>query len=189
MPIDYAEAMRWYRRAADGGEALALYNLGNLYADGLGVPKDEAEAERLYQEGVDRGIWQAKNALAYSWALEGKNLDAALKLADEALAEQPDDGDILDTRGWILFRQGRLDEAAAELQRALEHLPYETALTHGHLGDVYAALGQAEKAHAEWEAGLNADPPPDLAARSRRSSGRTDPPDRALRAQPSDAGT
>ena len=32
MPQDYGEAVKWYRRAADQGDAQAQYNLGLWYA-------------------------------------------------------------------------------------------------------------------------------------------------------------
>ena len=35
---DHAEAMKWYRRAADQGSAHAQDGLGLMYRDGLGVP-------------------------------------------------------------------------------------------------------------------------------------------------------
>jgi uncharacterized protein len=157
VPADPAEAMRWYRKALDAGEPLAYYNLGNLYAEGIGVPVDVAEAERLWQLGIDRDVWQAKNALAYSWAEHDRNLDAALKLVDEALSAQPKSIDAIDTRGWILYRLGRLDEAAAELERALAMEPEEPAVILDHLGDVEAARGKADKAQAAWEAALKAE--------------------------------
>ncbi len=34
---DYAEAARWYRKAAEQGDAGAQHNLGLLYAKGVGV--------------------------------------------------------------------------------------------------------------------------------------------------------
>ena len=37
---DDAEAVRWYRLAADQGHADAQYNLGGKYAYGVGVPQD-----------------------------------------------------------------------------------------------------------------------------------------------------
>ena len=44
MPQDLAEAVRWYRKAADRGSAVAQNNLGVLYAQGKGVAPDMAEA-------------------------------------------------------------------------------------------------------------------------------------------------
>jgi len=41
---DYAEAMKWYRRAAEQGYALAQNNLGGIYANGLGVRQNNVQA-------------------------------------------------------------------------------------------------------------------------------------------------
>ena len=41
---NYAEAMRWFRRAADQGDAGAQYNLAFLYETGRGVRKDLVRA-------------------------------------------------------------------------------------------------------------------------------------------------
>ena len=40
VPQDYAEAVRWYRRAAEQGDADAQFNLGVMYGKGQGVPQD-----------------------------------------------------------------------------------------------------------------------------------------------------
>ena len=37
VPQDYAEAVKWYRLAADQGDAEAQHNLGVMYASGEGV--------------------------------------------------------------------------------------------------------------------------------------------------------
>ena len=34
VPQDYAEAVKWFRKAADHGEADAQFNLGHMYAQG-----------------------------------------------------------------------------------------------------------------------------------------------------------
>ena len=44
VPQDYAEAVKWYRLAADQGFAAAQFNLGTMYYNGQGVPKDLVEA-------------------------------------------------------------------------------------------------------------------------------------------------
>ena len=41
------------RYAADGGEALARWKLGSMYAEGDGVPHDDAKAFRYFQQIVD----------------------------------------------------------------------------------------------------------------------------------------
>ena len=42
VPQDYVEAVRWYRLAADQEVAGAQFSLGIMYANGRGVPEDEA---------------------------------------------------------------------------------------------------------------------------------------------------
>jgi TPR repeat protein len=44
VPQDDAEAVRWYRLAADQGFARAQYSLGLLYENGEGVPQDYVQA-------------------------------------------------------------------------------------------------------------------------------------------------
>ena len=44
----YTQALAWYRRAAEQRYAAAQYGLGWMYANGRGVPKDEAEAVKWY---------------------------------------------------------------------------------------------------------------------------------------------
>ena len=40
--LDYAEAKKWFQKAADQGDADSQYNLGSLYYDGHGVTQDYA---------------------------------------------------------------------------------------------------------------------------------------------------
>ena len=48
VPQDYAEAVKWYRLAADQGYAVAQYNLGFMYADGQGVPQDYVQSHMWF---------------------------------------------------------------------------------------------------------------------------------------------
>ena len=52
---DYAEAMRWYRRAADVGHVLAAHNVGNMYRDGRGVEVDHAAAAEWWIQAAEAG--------------------------------------------------------------------------------------------------------------------------------------
>ena len=40
--------MKWYRRAAEQGYGNSQNNLGNMYADGLGVPRDYIQAHMWF---------------------------------------------------------------------------------------------------------------------------------------------
>jgi hypothetical protein len=52
---DYAEAVRWFRKAADQNSALGQLYLGNMYAGGFGVAKDPAQAVRWYRMAAAQG--------------------------------------------------------------------------------------------------------------------------------------
>ena len=51
--------MRWYRLAAEQGDASAQFNLGVMYDNGEGVLKDDAEAVRLYRLAAEQGAGDA----------------------------------------------------------------------------------------------------------------------------------
>jgi TPR repeat protein len=62
---DYAEAMRWYRKAADQGNADAQNNIGWIYEHGRGVPQDFAKAMRWYRKAADQGNADAQNNIGW----------------------------------------------------------------------------------------------------------------------------
>ena len=52
---DAAEAVRWFRLAAEQGDALAQFDLGVMYATGGGVPQDDAAAQ---PRDLSAGGWE-----------------------------------------------------------------------------------------------------------------------------------
>ena len=64
--------MKWYKKAAERGNAVAQQNLGVMYLRGQGVPKD--------------------TVFAYMWLnIAGQTLDDARKLRDTAAEEMTPD--------------------------------------------------------------------------------------------------
>jgi len=61
---EYAEAVKWYRLAAEQGYATAQYNLGVMYANGEGVPENDAEAVKWYRLAAEQGDAKAQYNLA-----------------------------------------------------------------------------------------------------------------------------
>jgi TPR repeat protein len=61
--VDAAEAVKFFRLAADQGHSDAQYNLGVCYLNGRGVAVDQAEAVRLWQLAADSGNESAARAL------------------------------------------------------------------------------------------------------------------------------
>lgn len=60
---DYAEALKWFRKAAGQGCDNAQNNLGILYANGYGVEQDYAEALKWFRKAVEQGNGKAKSNL------------------------------------------------------------------------------------------------------------------------------
>jgi TPR repeat protein len=52
---DFSEAVRWYRKSAEQGEALGQRNLGVSYLSGIGVTQDYSEAVRWFRKSADQG--------------------------------------------------------------------------------------------------------------------------------------
>ncbi|MGE5471148.1 MAG: tetratricopeptide repeat protein [Bacteroidota bacterium] len=87
---------------------------------------------------------QALNALGYSWTERNVNLGEAAGLIRKAVQLAPDDPFIMDSLGWLFFRQGKLPEALKTLQEAygIKADPEIAA----HLGEVLWQLGRHDEA-------------------------------------------
>lgn len=122
------------------------------------------EAERLLREGLAAhpGAHEMKNFLAYMWAEDGVRLDEANRLANEALAAQPDNPAYLDTKGWVLLKLGRAYDALQLLLRAAE-LDREEPVILDHVGDALIAIGREREALSFWERSHRFDPQPAVA--------------------------
>jgi uncharacterized protein len=64
---DDAQAVAWYRKAADQGDADAQNNLGLMYANGRGVAKDDAQAVAWYRKAADQGDADAQYNLGLNY--------------------------------------------------------------------------------------------------------------------------
>ena len=53
VPQDFQEAMRLFCQEAEQGNALAMYDLGRMWADGLGVEADPDAAKEWYRKALD----------------------------------------------------------------------------------------------------------------------------------------
>jgi tetratricopeptide (TPR) repeat protein len=99
---------------------------------------------------------QAYNALGYSLAERNVRLAEAAQLIDKALAMAPDDPFIMDSKGWVEFRLGHLDQAEAMLRRAY-------ALRHDadiavHLAEVLWQAGKRDAARELLRAARSREP-------------------------------
>ena len=86
----------------------------------------------------------ALNALGYTLADMNKNLPEAEALLNRALAAEPDNAAILDSMGWLRYRQGRAEESLKLIERAYEK--DQSGEITAHLVEVLWHLGFDERA-------------------------------------------
>ncbi|WP_344763183.1 tetratricopeptide repeat protein [Actimicrobium antarcticum] len=98
----------------------------------------------------------AYNALGYSLAERNLRLPEAAKLVEQALKLAPNDPFILDSMGWVQYRQGKLQEAEDLLRRA--YTLRQDAEIAVHLGEVLWVRGQKSDAQKFWRDARTKDP-------------------------------
>lgn len=132
---------------------------------------EDAQRDLRHILTYDPNNASALNALGYIMASNNQNLDEAEQLIRKALALIPDDPAIMDSMGWVLYRQGHPEAALPYLQNAMALYPDQEIAAH--LGEVLWVLGEHEKAREVWERGLEEDPDSRLIPDTKRRLGAT----------------
>lgn len=129
------------------------YELGML----LERQKRYSDMEKYLRQVIelDPGYAHAYNALGYSMADRNVRLEEAYELIYRAHQILPDDPYILDSLGWVKFRQGENQLAERYLRQAFEVRPEGEIAAH--LGEVLWVMGQQDKAKEVWRQGLELD--------------------------------
>lgn len=60
---DFPTALRTWRPLAKSGNVKAQFNVGLMYENGMGVPKDDAEAVKWYRRAAEQGLAEAQTNL------------------------------------------------------------------------------------------------------------------------------
>jgi Flp pilus assembly protein TadD len=157
--IGEAQLLREAGRNADAHQALTaalerqpdqpelLYEVA-LLAEKLGrVDELESRLRRLIEIKPDHA--HALNALGYSLADRNIRLVEARTLIDRALELAPNDPFILDSKGWVLFRQGETQAALDTLNQAFGIRPDPEIAAH--LGEVLWSIGRKDEARQTWD--------------------------------------
>jgi tetratricopeptide (TPR) repeat protein len=97
-----------------------------------------------------------QNALGYTLADQNRQLPEAQALIEAGLAQMPDSAAVLDSMGWVLYRQKRYEQALGYLKRAHE-LGDDSEIA-VHLGEVQWALGDKAAARKTWQEALGRHP-------------------------------
>lgn len=121
---------------------------------------DQAEKDFLKALDLNPDQPNVLNYLGYSWVDQGINLDRARKMIERAVEQRQDDGYIIDSMGWVLYRLGEYDDAVQHLERAVELRPLDPIIS-DHLGDAYWQVGRRHEARFQWRRALSLDPEQD----------------------------
>ena len=157
------EAIAHYETAAGDPEYQrdALLSLSVVYDD-LDQP-DEVRAvlERLHGVLPEDAVVQ--NALGYTLADQGRDLERAATLIRAAVSHDPENPAYLDSLGWVLFRQGQDLDAFDYLVRAANALPEDPVILE-HLARVLLRLGQVDRSEGVARRALEAGGSPESLA-------------------------
>jgi tetratricopeptide (TPR) repeat protein len=125
------------------------------------------DAVDLYRESVRRWPDSATslNALGYTLADRTDNYKEAARLIEKALAMEPDNAAIIDSHGWVLYRQGDYEQALQQLNRAYELL--KDAEVAAHIVEVLWKLDREDEAKEALESAELIFPDSDILRRIR----------------------
>jgi tetratricopeptide (TPR) repeat protein len=167
-PEILAARARIYLDAGDPAHALEVLRRGNAdYPDNVDLRYAQAS---LYEElgRVSDSLREltvlmrarpddpaAQNALGYTLADHSRDLSRARRLIERAYAASPRNAAILDSLGWVLYRQGHLAEAEGYLRTA--YLDDRGGDIAAHLGEVLWRLGRPAEAEHVWIEAMGTD--------------------------------
>ncbi|MCI0914495.1 tetratricopeptide repeat protein [Pseudomonas putida] len=131
-----------------------LYTRAMLAEKRDDLPQMEKDLRAIIAREPENAM--ALNALGYTLADRTTRYTEAKALIDKAYELSPDDPAILDSKGWVAYRLGDLEEAERYLRQALERFPdHEVA---AHLGEVLWANGKRREARQVWAKAFEAQP-------------------------------
>jgi tetratricopeptide (TPR) repeat protein len=142
--LDKADALttkpeeRWYIYFVRG----EFYDREKMY--------DQAEAQFRKSLAIDPQRPEVLNYLGYMLADQGQKLPEALKMIQQAVDLEPQNGAYLDSLGWVYFKSGQYQEAEENLRKAIERMNSDPTV-HDHLGELYEKTGKLKLAVAQWE--------------------------------------
>ena len=160
----FAEALRHFVAAEVIAKATDPKQLDDNFYFQVGAvcerKGDYAQAEVYFKKSLQLAPDSAEtmNYLGYMWAEHGLKLDQARELIEKAVKAEPKNAAYLDSLAWVLFKQNHAQEALPYALKAAELSEQPDATVYDHLGDIYAALKQTEKAREAWRKSLSLEP-------------------------------
>ena len=161
---DYAEALQHFVAAEIVAKGTDPSQLNEGFYFQLGATSerkgDYAQAEKYFEKSLQLApnFAEAQNYLGYMWAERGEKLDRARELIEKAIKAEPKNAAFLDSMAWVLFKLNQPQEALSHALKAAELTEEPDATVFDHIGDIYAALKQLDKAREYWRKALALEP-------------------------------
>ena len=144
----YSEAVKWYRKAAEQGHALAQYNLGVCYVHGNGVREDVAEAFKWIKKSAEQGFKEAQYCLGVCYANgDGVREDAAE--AAKWYRRAAEQGDVRARKALEALMGKNAAESVTGYRNSTESPQYQT-WTHDSTNDTQSMIEEAYKKGAAF---------------------------------------
>ena len=129
-------------------------------SDGRGISYErtnqweKAEVDFLNSLEADSNQAYVINYLAYSWIEKGINIEKSLEMLKKANELKKNDGYIIDSLGWALFKLKKFKDAKKYLQLAVRIMPSDPVVN-DHYGDALWMKGNKLQARYYWKYVLN----------------------------------
>ncbi|MFL2889844.1 MAG: tetratricopeptide repeat protein [Pelagibacteraceae bacterium] len=130
---------------ASEGRGVAYERLGNW---------KKAEQDLLQSLNVKPKQAYVMNYLAYSWIEKGINIEKSLEMLEEANQIKKNDGYIIDSLGWALFKLQKYKKAEKHLKKAVILMPSDPVVN-DHFADVLWMNSKKIQARYYWNYVLN----------------------------------
>ena len=137
---------------------VSFHYLLGLMQDRLGNEKESLELMKKVLL-LDANHVKALNFIAFTYAERGEQLKRAERYALQALKLKPKDIYILDTVGWIFYKQGQIEKAVKYLEAAYKGAPANKGIKSiiaEHLGDAYFRHDFFKKARIMYQEAASA---------------------------------
>lgn len=153
----YTEAGEIYVKALeiDPRNVKLMYSLGNAFEKSGQRTKSMLTMESILAEKPDDP--SALNFVGYTLSLMDRDLERAENLVRKALEIKPDDGYIMDSLAWVLFRRGKIDDALKFLEKAFIRVKSDPIISE-HLGDVLTSKSRYQEAIEAYKKSLSLNP-------------------------------
>jgi uncharacterized protein len=134
MRENFSKAVELYEEAIEKGSVVSINNLAIMYAEGIGIPKDEAKSIKLYKKGIQMNDPHSMYNLARILMKQGK-VDEAFDLLSITPKLGEEYSHCISTLGYILIYEKNQIEKGVEMYKLA--ISYGHKASNAHLAELY----------------------------------------------------